>query len=488
MGLIWLLVVGLASGLVGCASMTGEGSSQVILVRSTPPGASIYVDGQKVGQTPDLVELRRSFSPNIELATSSGRQKVDVETKYRWGRSFGRNFIFITYAWVGWFVDILTGAAWDVKDVNSSVDKLSEADLRNPKPVRRPSEIVVAPPRSSSVAMSDEGGRALVKTLAEKNETGSAVRPYDQTLRFFDEYEYGSKEVSRHRRMLNELKADYVYESYVESGDDGWILKSEAKEIYGVGRKSGPSIRLRRDAEGPRVFGVGFGLQPWWSRILPDTVGLDFVNEKLSVMLAGREYAFDTVHGDEWWATGLRYLSSINISSTPDRRREYGSRWEFSAVPSIRLSRRQVKIANLPPPSNGTFIEREPQFLRWHVSGGYGLEIGYLFGRHYVYLDIIPMLGWGQISWRQDGGDRSATRTGVTVLTELGYTYVFDSSWLIRLFSRGQTENHELWSDAFAARLGDEYRTNSANGVLSGLTIAYRFDTDRYTHAKADEK
>ena len=470
--------------LSGCASISRDGSQQTILVQTSPPGASLFVDGKKVGQSPEFVEVKRSFRPRIEVATEGGRRTIELSSKYRWSKSFFGNFgLFVIYAPLGWMIDLITGNAWDVKDNGPLPVVLSKEDIRNPKPPRATQDFVVAPPRSSSVAMSDEGGRALEQVL--RNEAGRAanVRSYDKTLPqfIFHDYEYNSSDENSRRRLDKALRADVVYESSVTPNPaGGWLLKSEARDVYTALRNPGPTLKLDHDGEGPRVFGFGLGLKPWWSRILPDTMGVDFVNEQLNMELQGIVYSLDPVYGDEWWANGLRYISALNISSTPDRRRESGSRWEVSAVPSIRFSRKLLKASNLPPPTNGLFIEKDPHFERVAASAGYGLEVGYLFGRHYVYFDLIPLLNWSEISWRQSGRDRWATRVNILMMSELGYTYLFDSNWLIRLTTRSQAENTDLWRDAFEARLGSTYRPTTATGVMTGLTIGYRFDTDRY--------
>jgi hypothetical protein len=376
-----------------------------------------------------------------------------------------------------------------VKDTDPVPLKLAKSDRQAPKVTHQPPRSVIAPPRSSSVSMSDEGGRALERSLRETYRLQpdiGIVRPYDETLPLFIEqdYEFGTSganasDANSRRRLQKALGAEVLYESYVEPDQDGWLLKSEAHEVYGQSSKPGPTLRLGRDALGPRVFGIGFGLKPWWSRILPDTIGLDIVNEKLRLDLMGASYELAPIHGEEWWSQGLRYISAINILSTPDRRREYGSRWEISAVPSLSFSRKLVKVQGLAPVA-GQFLESEPEFTRWSAAGGYGLEIGYLFGRHYVYLDVIPVFNWSQISWRQNGQDRSATRTALSSRTEVGYTYVFDSNWLMRLFSRTQVENTELWQDVLVARLGGAYAPTAAQAIVSGLTFGYRFDSDRY--------
>lgn len=468
--------------------MTGESARQMVLVRSNPPGASIYIDGARVGQTPELIELRRGRRPKIQIEESRGRREVELETRYRWGRSFGRGFVFLTYAPIAWLVDILTGTAWDAKEPDPFTVKLSASDLANPKASRRPPVAVIAPPRSSSAALSDSAGQALEKILGE-NESGERfqTRPYQETLSTFvdGEYEYLTMDPSRRHRLLKELDADYVFESKIERLDDRWQVSSKGREIRGTAVRPGPSFTLSRDSLGPRVFGMGLGLRPWWSRILPDTVGLDFLNEAMSVEVQGATFALSPVYGDEWWARGVQYINAIHISSTPDRRREVGSRWEISAVPSFRLSRKTLKVTDLPSPQSGGFIERDPQFSRWAISGGYGLEVGYLIGRHYIYLDVIPVLNWSEITWRQNMKDQSATRVSMGATSELGYTYVFDSNWLIRIFSRSSAESIEVWQDALVARLGPEYTPAAASGIMSGFTIGYRFDVEGYRTKEA---
>jgi hypothetical protein len=477
----------------GCASMSRDGSNQTMLIQTVPAGASIYVRGEKVGQTPEFVELMRSRDPKLSIATKSGLREIELDSKYRWSASFWRNFIFFAYAPIGWLIDLTTGTAWENVEPPPIPIELSQDDLKHPKPGHNPPEIAIAPPRSSSVAMSDAGGRALERNLRQAFAAGESrrkVRSYDETLSIFvsHDYEFNTMKLNDRRRMMRELDADVVFESSVEADKEGWVLKSEGHDVYGPGKFPGPMLRVDRDEQGPRLLGVGFGLKPWWSRILPDTVGVDFVDEKLSVEIQNQIFPLQSVYGDEWWSQGLRYISALNISSTPDRRREYGSRWEFGAVPALRVSRRLVKVENLPAPTNGTLVEKEPQFTRSSLTAGYGLEVGYLFGRHFIYFDIIPVFNWSEITWRQNGSNRSATRTAVLGTTELGYSYIFDSNWLIRLFSRAQAENNEIWKDALSARMGDDYSTTATTGVVAGLTIGYRFDSDRYTARPREEK
>ena len=225
----------------GCASMTRDGSFATTLIRSNPPGASIFVDGEKVGQTPELVEITRGRHPRFELDSASGREEYILPTRYRWGSSFASGFIFaIVYAPIAWAIDLLTGTAWDIRESDPVTIKLSKIDLDHSKPVRNPLDAVIAPPRSSSMTMSDDGGHALEKVIPH-------VRPYDQSLSaFLDyDYEYGSKDLSARRRLLKSLNTDLVYESCVENDETGLVLKSEIHEVRGTGVTPRPQRRRR---------------------------------------------------------------------------------------------------------------------------------------------------------------------------------------------------------------------------------------------------
>jgi len=56
----------LALALTGCATLVNPGPDEV-MVRSTPAGADVYVDGYPAGRTPTLVSLARSGIGEIRL-------------------------------------------------------------------------------------------------------------------------------------------------------------------------------------------------------------------------------------------------------------------------------------------------------------------------------------------------------------------------------------------------------------------------------------
>ncbi len=467
-----LIALVLLASQSACTSLSHSSYRQVIRIEGPNPGDSVYINGERQGEAPGFFEVRRGFAPQVEIESKTGKRQVAVQTKYRWSRSFWSGWVFFGYAPVAWLTDIATGTAWDLEDVNLSSSP--GLNVGNGK-------IAIAPPRAESAEISDNAGSLLYDKLKEKYSADHVLNYRDTLLAFLEnEYVYDIHTADRgqSRRLYREVGADRIFESTVLEEDGQLVVASNELNIVTGEKKSGPKVKLSEAEVTRKLPGTSFKLgNSWWSRLVPNTLGVDIVDERLQIELAttGLVYELRPVHTEEWWATGLRYISSLNISSTPDRRREFGSKWIFSAVPALRLSRRDVKAVDLPIPP-GSFVERDPEFTRWIISGGYGLQIGYLSGRHYTFLDMIPTFSWNQVSWRQGGSYQSATRTAMGAQSEFGYTYIWGNSWLLKFFSRSQLEVTEVWKDALSSRLGSAQYPVSASTVLSGLTIAYQFD------------
>jgi hypothetical protein len=130
---------------------------------------------------------------------------------------------------------------------------------------------------------------------------------------------------------------------------------------------------------------------------------------------------------------------------------------------------------------SGEFGEAEPRFDRTLLIGGYGLELGYQYGRHFFYADLIPLFFWSEIKWQEGGRDKSATATGLTGAVEAGYLVFFDQNWVMRLYSRTITENTDLWREALASRLPASNGEILAERLSVGLSLAYRFEPRFHT-------
>ncbi len=486
-----LAVLFLALG-AGCTSVSRSQYSQYIYVlpKTDQQTTRVEVDGEIKGVAPGYFEVSRGRKPKITLIEGDRRRDVQIETRYRWSRSFFSGFVFFAYAPFSWLIDLATGTAWDAQDYKEPGAKLPNAERFR---------IAVAPPKAGSLEVSDLGGEWLALKLPTQSGTSAypgyagtpVMKPYRETLPIFLDsdyfYDVHSGDPGQSRNLYRQLDAEVIVESKIEKKGDSYTLESTALNTISGTKVPGPKWTFQEAELSRRIPGFGTKLKnTWWTRLIPNTVGVDLVSERLEVELAstGLSYQLQPVNSNDWFSQGVTYISSLNFSSSPDRRREFSSKWELSAVPVLRFSRKHVKAADLPIP-NGVLVESDPEFVRWLISGGYGLEVGYLNGRHYVYLDIIPTFLWSQVSWRQNGANQTATRTGFSSQTELGYNYNWRTNWFVKLFTRSQFEVTEIWQDALSARMGSRQYPVSASTVVSGLTIAYQFESYEFAGSRS---
>lgn len=156
----------LAIGLLfasGCASMR-HGRSQVVLVQSEPPGATILVGGEPAGGTPNFVELRRrgaavtlekdGFLPeaiefgrsmNAEVQSEATLSVLLMLTPYPlWA---GLSLLGLTFG-----TDVASGAAWELPE---EVGATLEPAPVDPEPASRRRTGVPGP--SNGLRTTEEG-------------------------------------------------------------------------------------------------------------------------------------------------------------------------------------------------------------------------------------------------------------------------------------------------------------------------------------------
>lgn len=472
-----LSILGLLA-LSGCASVSYDGSYQTIRVQTEPPGASVRVDGAVVGHTPLFTEVRRSLHPKIEVASQdepTGFRTVELATKYRFKRSFLGGLLTFSLAPYAWALDVLTGNAWDVRDMDLVKVSLRDSDrewLTSEKTrVQQRPRLALAPPQTDSILVSDQAADELEGVLKRK---GEEVSPYHSTLPIFLKNDYEFDEVPDDLRSLyRELSVDGVVASKVTNKGPVRQVQAEFIDLKtpNLERRPGPIFEFVAKDPRPAIL-ANLGT---WARLIPNTVGLDFSTENMSIVLGGMAYDLTPIDPEEWWGKGAQYVSAISISNTPPIRHGVGGRGSINAVPMLRFSRKNIRANNLPPPASGELVERSPTFQRISASGGYGVEFGYQVDSHYVYLDLIPFIRWSEITWRQNSKTESATRFGIATQVEIGYSYFFVNGMLLKIFSRSQPEDTENWRDAFRARVNSWDLPIYAATSVSGLVVAYRF-------------
>lgn len=103
-----------AVALSGCATIMAGGPDQVT-VQSNPPGATVYVDDQPVGQTPMVVQLDRERSRGLIRVEAPGYQPIAIQRSKHINGWFWANLCIGGV--IGIVVDLVTG---DIKKFDDS--------------------------------------------------------------------------------------------------------------------------------------------------------------------------------------------------------------------------------------------------------------------------------------------------------------------------------------------------------------------------------
>ena len=114
----------------GCASIV-KGTTQPIPVSSIPTGADVKLDGNKLGQTPLNVEVKRK-SDHLLTIEKPGYQTESVAiTRNIGGAVFGN---IIAGGLVGWGVDAISGAQYNLtpSTINVTLRETSSSTLQTP--------------------------------------------------------------------------------------------------------------------------------------------------------------------------------------------------------------------------------------------------------------------------------------------------------------------------------------------------------------------
>lgn len=101
----------------GCASIV-KGTTQAIPVSSDPLGADVRLDGNKVGQTPMSVDAKRKTDHLLTIEKPGYQVESVAITRNIGGAVFGN---IIAGGLVGWGVDAISGAQWNLTPKTISV-------------------------------------------------------------------------------------------------------------------------------------------------------------------------------------------------------------------------------------------------------------------------------------------------------------------------------------------------------------------------------
>ncbi len=464
-----VLLAGVFLALAGCASIDSSDYRQTVLVTTSPPGAVIYDHrGVKLGVSPAYVRVRRRHHPQIivEMPGQSSK-RVDLKSHYRWGDSFSSNFIILTYAPIGWLVDWLTGTAWKMDD---------PPDLKFAgKGTERVPVIAIAPPESYDRDASEAIGEVLEYRL--RSDRGN-VLDYDKTAPLFDYYSSGqglSEKKTQRYNLFYELKADRVLTSTAVASEDGYEVKSELKNVYTGKTESSsrwevtPADASLKDNMSAHKYYLNY------FHLLPNTVFLNFSAFSTALSVDGASYRGKSTRGNGFSDRALDYLSAISVGHLERPRSNVRGHWKYEFVPTMIVSQRKIEFPDYS-------LLRNVSFERWYVSGGYGIEVGHLSYVGYFYLDLIPMGTWTRLSLRTPAFQESLSRTWLTFMEEIGYTYFFNSHLIGKLYLRSLSEDQALWKNAVRDITGRESDVSGAASSYAGFALGYYFPSTLKDH------
>jgi hypothetical protein len=463
------LVIALASCLSGCATIGHDSRNQAVLIRSEPPGATITMKGNYVGQTPMYVLVPREKHPKLTLSRDHHETDIELKTKYRWGASFFSNLVFYIGAPVGWLVDVVSGSAWNPQDPDSIVlpGKKTRDEALPP-----PANVAIAPPKADTLELSNAALPVLEEAINERKKIlGYHLLPYEKSLPLFlaRGFDFDGSGTVDEQRMLNQsLEASGVWHSAFIRKGPSLILEAELEDTRTHKIIDEIDLTLDPSDERSKAFTQGFHFFE-----LPNAVTFSLSTQYFTFDRPGfGSVSLQAADTHVWWQKGLQYLSTISITNLPVYRPGRSGRWSLNFIPMLRLSRRDLV-------ANGSKDIDGQNFTRWLGAVGYGPEIGYQIGKHYLYLDLNVYEVWTNVSWSQRGQDFSVTQSGQQIASEVGYLYLYNDIWSARVFFSSFPENSDVWREALNKSSNGSIGSSNegvANNSTIGISLGFSFE------------
>lgn len=440
-----------------------------MLVLADPPGVAKVYDGQRfIGIAPNYMRFRRGRNPVLRMEMPDGEiRQVPLKTKYRWGDSFGMNWLLTFFAPAGWLFDIATGTAWDAQDPPLQVfGKGGEWPG-----VRNPGRVAVAPPQGVDFETANALGLAIDEKLRATEKY--SVMDFEESATSFQFYRsYSGLALDRDNRyrLLSDLKVDHILVSTAEKQGDTFVVTGEMKDVITTKTKARYTWEI---SAGNRALREEFTAKSFFNRyfyLMPNTVFLNFAGYTPTVTINGHDY-----QGKEAEARGFgekmgQYLSALSLAGLERQRFNTIGHFTFNFVPTAIVSQKRIVL-----PTYGPLTDTE--FRRSYLSAGYGFEGGYMGRFGLVYLDLIPMLTWSRVSYTSPDGHGAIDRFSVQSMAELGYSYFITNHLIARLFFRTVTEDETAWNRAFRKAEKTPLSVNDVSSGFAGVSVGYYIPT-----------
>lgn len=453
---------------MGCASLKERSRHQFVFIQSEPPGALISQDGVDLGTTPSVIRIKREFKPNLELKLKNERHILKLKTSYRWIESGLLNFYLGGLSVVGWSVDLITGAAWDITDpeiINLGIHELNQG--------KKPKTLAIAPPISGNHSLSDQWGDEWNSYIL-KNKKGFNPLNYHETLPHFlaagFDFDVSASNYSEHtnlRKVLHSSKATEILVSEVETRDSKTTLVGYTLDPNG--QKVEKDLRLpiavpKQSLPLPENFSSLQGL-------LPNSLGLDFYNDSLTVSLEnGGAYDWALVPSEyPAWDRLTNSISAINLSYLIPPRFDSNFRSRFQWVSALSGSIRTVFFPSFRELAGVSFESK-------NLGVGFGFEACSIYRGWNFYFRALPFVDWTSLEWEQpEGGRRSKSAWSSSLVTRIGIRYFLNNSLSVEVYGQYHPENKVVWGEAFKTINPTVSRITSIGKNSGGYTLNYSF-------------
>ena len=452
----------------GCTTLSEYRATDSIKVLSATEGAEIFYKDKLLGHTPKFVEIPRSmFATEIMVRDGQEEKRHEIFSNYRWRDSFFSNFVFLAGMSYGWLIDWSYGSAFDMEPKSSGLvdGDLKKSGLELTSPTVR--KIVIAPPQGVDGALAREVGLHIERKILKKYRR-EQVESFEKSSSIFVGLgvdNYGSGSVFDRDRALARLDATHLLKSQVRIEENQVVIEVHIVDaFYGRQVESWQQKvpKLEFSAYREQRFVNQWRENIFW---VPNTVSLDVSGSLSTIEVDGVKYQAERSTEDGGAARLLSVVSSFGLRyfSPPTKRRTW--KFKFIWVPTLSGSfgkqtyQQAAGIENLSIRSRRLFV-------------GYGPEIqmNSLWGR--IYVNLVPGLGWEELSYEESGKSHRFEQFDIGLSLELGYIYFINSNWSLRLSQRVLSSNTKLWNDLMSSRPGD-HEVNEVGVSTGGASIGF---------------
>ena len=448
-------------------------------MRSEPPGAIIFLEGRELGSTPFIFNARRSWSgKDLELVhpLTKKRQAVRLTPHYRWGEGFWGNLLFLTYAPIGWGLDLITQAAFEFEPL-PFVTLISPVKQKS----FRFKNVAVARPFSES--FDEESLESMGSWLAadlQKQWPKGHVIPYVQTKNDFERLERAFDRDPDWRELRNALgdlsvnrSVTDVVVSEVFQEDESIRLRWKALGIEDGQTEDGGVVVVPDDQVTPVRHGRWGRRMGLWFRLLPNNLGLEATSDQVELAQLGGHYNGKSIAPSGWLGKVGEALSGLHVAyaQPPTSRRNWQFRFRFPPMLMVRHGR--LHFPDMPG-------NEHTHFTRFMVFAGWGIQVGWSsrWGQPYASWHLGP--SFTHIEWNRSGAQGVEQINAVSSSIEAGYIYFVTDALNLRIFSRVLEENPVVWTRATTSASTLTSAVQASSMIYSGISLSYYFPEHRH--------